>query len=136
MPDEHGNICSETAFTRAWESYLSALSAHVNGVQKRWYHLTREWKESHPDEYQKYLDLKKKDKDKAEEYRLQGWQEIRFRPHDLRHTFVTDCRDRGVDIKVCMAWCGHASERMILKIYDHPSKNREDTAIALFERAE
>ena len=43
LPDEHGDICSETAFVRSWESYLAELSAYVNGVeQKRWYHLTEE----------------------------------------------------------------------------------------------
>ena len=130
FPDEKGTICSESAFDRAWDSYLSTLSANLNGVQKRWYHLTRDWKQSHPKEYKKYLSLKEAGmNDKAEEYRLTGWREISFRPHDLRHTFVTFCRDNGVDIKVCIDWCGHASERMILEIYDHPSSNRELDAI-------
>ena len=130
FPDEKGTICSESAFDRAWDSYLSTLSANLNGAQKRWYHLTRDWKQSHPKEYKKYLSLKETGmNDKAEEYRLTGWREISFRPHDLRHTFVTFCRDNGVDIKVCIDWCGHASERMILEIYDHPSANRELDAI-------
>lgn len=130
FPDENGNICSETAFNRAWESYLATLSANYNGIQKRWYHLTRDWKQSHPKEYQKYLSYKEAGmNDLAEEYRLTGWREISFRPHDLRHTFVTVCRDSGVDIRVCIDWCGHASERMILEIYDHPSEKREQSAI-------
>lgn len=130
FPDEHGNLCSETAFKRAWQSYLSDLSAHVNGVQKRWYHRTKEWKETHPKEYMKYLELLAKGKkEEAEEFRLTGWREVSFRPHDLRHTFVTMCRDNGVDIRVCMDWCGHGSERMILEIYDHPSKTREQSAM-------
>ena len=133
LPDDNGKVCSETAFVRAWESYLSDLSAYVNGVQKRWYHLTREWKQEHPDKYAHYLDLKEKDKDKAEEYRLTGWEEIKFRPHDLRHTFVTVCRDKGIDIKICIDWCGHASEKMVLEIYDHPSEQREQNAIALMD---
>lgn len=133
LPDEHGNICSETAFVRAWESYMTDLSTHFNGIQKRWYHLTREWKQKHPDEYEHYLELKKKDKGKAEEYRLRGWTDISFRPHDCRHTFVTDCRNKGIDIRVCMDWCGHGSEKMILEIYDHPSEGRETTAIKLMD---
>ena len=132
FPDEKGHMCSETAFNRAWESYLSELSAHYNGIQKRWYHLTKDWKQSHPKEYQKYLSLKEAGlDDKADEYRLTGWREISFRPHDLRHTFVTACRDSGVDIKVCIDWCGHSSERMILEIYDHPSTGRENKAVEL-----
>jgi len=133
LPDEHGSICSETAFDRAWESYMSALSYHLNGEHKRWYHLTKEWKQEHPKEYTHYLELKLKDKAKAEEYRLSGWIDVSFRPHDCRHTFVTVCRDRGVDIHVCMNWCGHSSEKMILEIYDHPSEQREKNAQCLMD---
>lgn len=134
LPDENGLLCSETAFNRAWESYMTDLSAHLNGCQKRWWHLTKEWKQTHPKEYQHYLDLKEQDrKAEAEEYRLQGWVDVSFKPHDLRHTFVTTCRDKGIDIKVCIDWCGHSSERMILEIYDHPSEFRENNAISMMD---
>lgn len=53
---------------------------------------------------------------------------IDFQPHDLRHTFVTNCRDKGVDIHTCMMWCGHTDEKMILRIYDHVSEERELSA--------
>lgn len=136
LPDERGHICSETAFVRAWESYMVDLSTYLNGEHKRWYHLTKEWKQKHPEEYNKYLLLKEKGKDEeAEEYRLTGWQDVSFRPHDLRHTFVTNCRDNGVDIHICMDWCGHASEKMILEIYDHPSTQREQKALLLMNSA-
>ena len=125
ITDEKGKMCSETAFVRAWQSYLSELSAYANGVSKRWYHLTREWKQTNPEEYAKYLELKADDSVKAEEYRLTGWKEISFRCHDLRHTFVTTARDKGIDLRTVMAWCGHSSERMILQIYDHTSEDRE-----------
>ena len=133
LPDEKGKICSETAFNRAWQSYMSDLSAYYNGEHKRWYHLTKEWKAEHPEEYARYLELKEKDKEEAEEYRLTGWTDISFRPHDLRHTFVTVCRDKGIDIKICIDWCGHASEKMVLEIYDHPSEHREKNAISLMD---
>ena len=90
FPDADGGICTETAFQRAWESYMHTLSVHAK-------------------------------------------HEISFRPHDLRHTFVTVCRDKGIDIKTCMKWCGHSSERMILEIYDHPSANREKQMISLMD---
>jgi len=137
LPDKNGKVCSETAFRRAWESYLSDLSEAHNGCPKRWWHLTAEWKKSYPEEYQTYLSMKKDPKkaEEAEAYRLRGWHEVSFRPHDLRHTFVTDCRDKGVDIHVCMKWCGHASERMILEIYDHVSDSRERSATALMDGA-
>ena len=56
---------------------------------------------------------------------------ISFRCHDLRHTFITKCRDKGIDIHIVMQWVGHSSEKMILQIYDHPSVNRESLAIRL-----
>ncbi len=59
---------------------------------------------------------------------------ISFRPHDCRHTFVTDCRNKGIDIHTVMAWCGHSSERMILEIYDHLSEDREQLAIKAMEQ--
>ena len=134
LPDENGAVCSETAFVRAWESYMTDLSTYINGEHKRWYHLTKKWKEEHPKEYVHYLELKAKGKKKeAEEYRLTGWIDIKFKPHDLRHTFVTACRDKGIDTRVCMDWCGHGSERMILEIYDHPTKQRETNAISLMD---
>ena len=136
FPDEHGGICSETAFVRAWESYMVDLSAHLNGCPKRWYHLTKEWKQSHPNEYEHYCHLKDQRKeDEAEQYRLSGWRDISFKPHDLRHTFITKCRDKGIDIHICMNWCGHSSERMILEIYDHPSEQREQNALFLMNSA-
>lgn len=88
MPDASGNICSETAFNRAWESYMHTLSKEAG-------------------------------------------HEISFRPHDCRHTFVSKARDAGIDIHIVMRWCGHSSERMILEIYDHPSEQREKTAIRM-----
>lgn len=133
LPDEHGSICSETAFKRAWESYLTDLSTYVNGIPKRWYHLTKDWKQSHPEEYAYYLRLKEKDPTKAEEYRLEGWTEINFRPHDLRHTFVTTGREKGVDLRIMIDWCGHSSEKMIMEIYDHPSAKREQNAVLLMD---
>lgn len=133
FPDENGKVCSETAFNRAWQSYMTELSTNLNGCHKRWYHLTNEWKQEHPDEYEHYLKLKKKDKEAAEEYRLTGWKDVSFRPHDCRHTFVTTGRDKGVDLKVMISWCGHASEKMVLEIYDHPSANREQIATSLMD---
>ena len=56
---------------------------------------------------------------------------VSFRCHDLRHTFITKCRDKGIDIHIVMNWVGHSSEKMILQIYDHPSEAREGVAILL-----
>lgn len=90
LPDANGDICSETAFQRAWESYLHTLSMVAN-------------------------------------------HKISFRPHDLRHTFCTVARDKGIDINTVRSWLGHSSERMILQIYDHISEGREQRMTALMD---
>lgn len=59
---------------------------------------------------------------------------VSFRCHDLRHTFITKARDKGIDIHIVMNWVGHSSERMILQIYDHPSAEREQNAVKLMEQ--
>ena len=58
---------------------------------------------------------------------------INFRPHDLRHTFVTTARDKNVDMRILIDWCGHTSEKMIMQIYDHPSDQREKNAVLLMD---
>ena len=130
-----GKICTEAAWKRAWESYISALETALNGTEKRWYHRTREWKQSHPDEWSNYLLLKKTKPKQAEEYRLMGWRSVTIRPHDLRHSFCEWAITNGVGPKTLMKWMGHCDERMIMKIYDHVLSKREDAAVAMLNNA-
>ena len=50
---------------------------------------------------------------------------IIIRCHDLRHSYCTWLRDNGVDIHQAIIWMGHADEKLILRIYDHPGSARE-----------
>ncbi len=96
---EHAEIATETAFRRAWDSYLTALErAANNGIAKRWWGKTKAQRAGGPPG---------------------EWKSISIRPHDLRHTYCTMLRDAGIEMKVAMRWMGHSDERMILKIYDH-----------------
>lgn len=130
-----GSLCTSSAWKRLWESYLHALETAANGVEKRWYHRTREWKDAHPAEWASYLRLKKKDPAQAEAYRLLGWRTVSIRPHDLRHSFCEWAISSGVDPKTLMTWMGHTDERMIMKIYDHVTSKRESSAVALLNNA-
>lgn len=63
---------------------------------------------------------------------------IAIRPHDLRHSYCTMLRDAGIDMHQAIIWMGHADEKMILRIYDHPgtaraeeSKNRLNQALTV-----
>ena len=121
-----GKEMSQSAFKRAWESYVASVERDLNGgVQKRWHSLTKEAQQANPAKYQKIMHLIAiGQKEKAEELRLSDWKTFTVRPHDLRHSFCTMCRDAGVDIKQTITWMGHADEKMVLRVYDHPGAKR------------
>lgn len=126
----HGTHMSESAFRSAWHSYITAVERHINGVPKRWYGLRREDQLDNPRLYaQVQALLAAGDKEGADALRLKGWISFTVRPHDLRHSFCTMCRDAGVDIKQTIEWMGHADEKMILKIYDHVTAHRSQESI-------
>ena len=129
-----GSMCTEAGWKRAWESYICTLETALNGIEKRWYHRTREWKLAHPDQWEEYEKLRRTRPKQAEEYRLMGWQSVTIRPHDLRHSFCEWAITNGIDPKTLMNWMGHTDERMIMKIYDHVTSKREDAAVALLNR--
>lgn len=103
---------TEQAFIRCWESYMDTLSREANGgIYRRWWGRTKE--------HRAIL---------AAGGNIPPYQEVLFRPHDLRHTYCTMLRDAGVDIHQAIIWMGHADEKMILRIYDHPGTERETEA--------
>lgn len=129
-------IMSESAFTRAWETYVLAVECYINGVsQKRWYGLTKADKIKNPEKYASIMELRAQGKEKeADDLRLSDWKTFDVRPHDLRHSFCTMCRDAGVDIKQTIEWMGHADEKMILKIYDHVTTRRTAESIEKIQK--
>lgn len=134
LEGKHGPVLPMKMTTSMWRSlwsqYIHSLETVVNGCsQKRWFHKTNAWIESHPEESKLYLSLKKKSQAEAEKYRLAEWKSVTIRPHDLRHSYCTLLRDSGVDLKLAIRWMGHSDEKMILRIYDHPSSKRVKSAI-------
>lgn len=51
---------------------------------------------------------------------------ITVRCHDLRHSYCTWLRDTGIDMHQAIIWMGHADEKLILRVYDHPGPQREN----------
>lgn len=90
-----------------WKSYVFAMETAINGCEKRWYGKTKKHKEI-----------------LAAGGQLPPWKEFTVVPYDLRHSFCTMCRDRGVELNTCIKWMGHADSKMILKIYDTVSEAR------------
>ena len=53
---------------------------------------------------------------------------VEVRCHDLRHSYCTWLRDTGIDMHQAIIWMGHADEKLILRVYDHPGSARETEA--------
>lgn len=130
-----GSVMSESSFSSAWESFVLSVECQMNNVtQKRWYGLTKEAQKANPKKYARIIALKSAGKhEEAEALRLSDWIRFDVRPHDLRHSYCTMLRDAGVDIKQAIEWMGHADEKMILKIYDHPGIRRASDSIKKVE---
>lgn len=97
-----GSVLTVSAWRRAWENYVNAAEAKLNGCQRRLY------------------EKRAQDRDVD----LPPWKEFTVRPYDLRHSFCTWCRDRGVDMHVLQKWMGHSDISMIARVYDHVSEDR------------
>lgn len=131
-PSTLGNaVMSEQSFTNAWSSYVLCVECHMNGdPSKRWHGLRKSDRLKDPEKYAAIKKLIADGKrDEADALRLSDWKTFSVRPHDLRHSFCTMCRDAGVDIKQTIEWMGHADEKMILKIYDHVTTRRSQKSI-------
>ena len=132
LKDASGGLCSETAFNNAWRDWKNQIERKINRcpTQKRWYMLESSYRSRDPVRYDQIQRLLSQGKKKeADALRFMDWKEWTVRPHDLRHSFCVMLRDAGVDIKLAVQWMGHADEKMILRIYDHVSDLRIQSAI-------
>lgn len=108
-----GSLMTDTAWQRAWDSYISALEVALNGCQRRWY------------------GKRKQDKGKT----LPPYKTVDIRPHDLRHTYCTNLMNAGINMKQAMQWMGHSDEKMILHIYDHVQASRTQASVKALEKS-
>lgn len=104
----HGKPVTIQTWKTAWSSYIYNMETEINGIQKRWYGRTKD------------------QQTKKEAGELPAWIEFDIVPYTLRHAFCAFCRDNGVDINTCRRWMGHADAKMILKVYDSVSDDREE----------
>lgn len=103
----NGRPVTIQAWKSAWNSYIYNMETAINGISKRWYGKTKD------------------QKIKKEAGELPAWIDFDIVPYTLRHAFCAFCRDNGVDINTCRRWMGHADAKMILKVYDSVSSDRE-----------
>ena len=106
----HGERVTRTSWRVVWNSYVNCMETAINGIERRWYGRTKEHKQI-----------------LADGGKLTPWIPFTVVPYDLRHSFCTMCRDLKpqVDINTCRQWMGHADVKMILKIYDEVTGNRD-----------
>ena len=90
------------AFKSAWSSYIFCMETAINGVQKRWY-----GKKTGTGDV--------------------PWIDFDIVPYTLRHAYCAFLRDSGVEINTARRWMGHSDAKMILKVYDSVSADREET---------
>lgn len=62
------------------------------------------------------------------------WIPFTVKPYDLRHTFITWCRDNGAELHTVIEWAGHTDSTMILKIYDEVSADRSQKEAERIEK--
>ena len=108
-PKKNGELMSETAFNRKYESYITFLETKLNGCHKRWYGRTKEHKELI-----------------AKGQPLPPWKEVTIRCHDFRVDFCTRCYYADIPPKVLQSWMGHSSMNMILNVYAKLTKEEEE----------
>ena len=106
----HGEQITRTTWRVLWRSYVASMEKEINGVDRRWYGRTKEHK--------KIL---------AGGGKLPEWVPFTVVPYDLRHSFATMCRSMKppIEIHTVIAWMGHADSKMILKIYDSVTDDRD-----------
>ena len=105
----HGKPVTIQTWKTAWASYICCMETAINGIQKRWYGRTKD------------------QQIKKEAGELPAWIDFDIVPYTLRHAFCAFCRDSGVEINTCRRWMGHADAKMILKVYDSVSEDRQET---------
>ena len=103
----HGKPVTIQTWKTGWRSYIYCMETAINGISKRWYGKTKDQQ------------IKKEAGD------LPAWIDFDIVPYTLRHAFCAFCRDNGVDINTCRRWMGHSDAKMILKVYDSVSADRE-----------
>ena len=106
----HGERITRTTWRVLWNSYVTHMETAINGIDRRWYGRTKEHKDI-----------------LAAGGKLPPWVSFTVTPYDLRHSFATLCRDMNppIEIHTVIAWMGHADAKMILKVYDEVTDNRD-----------
>lgn len=107
-----GRPVSVDSWKTLWRSYCAAMEEHMNGMTRK-----------------AYLAATKKGES------LPPWRTFDVSPYDLRHSFVTWCRDNDIELHTVIEWVGHTDATMILHIYDEVNIDRSKKQAEKLEKA-
>ena len=121
---------TKTSMRTMWEAFRLAMHKYMGGETDR--------------SIRKYMHTDKDDNNE----RVSEPQETRYTveipiddrvakdlvPYDLRHTFCTDLRDKGVPIEVAKDLMGHADISLTARIYSHATRTSIDKARELYDK--
>ena len=112
MTAKNGEQVTRTVASFIWTSYRRQMEKAINGMDKNWYGRTKEHKAI-----------------LAAGGTLPPWVEFTVTPYDLRHSFITMCRDLKppIELHTVIKWAGHSDASMILKIYDSVTDDRDES---------
>lgn len=113
----HGDPVTRATWFNAWRSYKNTIEKEINGCQKRWYGKTAEHK--------RLIAAGKP---------LPPWVDFDVTPYDLRHSFCTMCRDKGIELNTVVKWMGHTDATMILSVYDSVTDSRSEAEAERLKR--
>ena len=113
----HGDPVTRATWFNAWRSYKNTIEKEINGCQKRWYGKTAEHKRLI-----------------AAGEPLPPWIDFNVAPYDLRHSFCTMCRDKGIELNTVVKWMGHTDATMILSVYDSVTDSRSEAEAERLKR--
>lgn len=113
----HGDPVTRATWFNAWRSYKNTIEKEINGCQRRWYGKTAEHK--------RLIAAGKP---------LPPWIDFDVAPYDLRHSFCTMCRDKGIELNTVVKWMGHTDATMILSVYDSVTDSRSEAEAERLKR--
>jgi len=108
LTKENGDLMSESAFDRKYQSYITFLERKLNGYPRCQYGRTRQHKAL-----------------LAEGKELPPWKEMDIRCHDFRVTFCTMCYNAGIQPKTTQVWMGHADTKLVMDVYTKLTAEKE-----------
>ena len=119
---------TKTSMRTMWESFRLAMHIYLGGETDRSIKTSKENKRDENGNVVSSRDIKY-----TVEIPIDDKVAADLVPYDLRHTFCTDLRNRGVSIEEAKDLMGHADISLTAKIYSHPTKVSIGNAKKLYD---